>query len=76
MGRWYTGLVHLTENQRTSVRLGPDPPNINKKEQKIMNYEILILENRISTLRGRTGRENGAIIKKLQRRLRKLKSAI
>lgn len=39
-----------------------------------MNYEILILENRISTLRGRTGRENGKIIKKLQRRLRRLNS--
>ena len=26
MGGWYTGLVHLTENQRTSVRLGPRPP--------------------------------------------------
>ena len=27
MGRWYTGLVHLTENQRTSVRLGLYPPS-------------------------------------------------
>ena len=39
-----------------------------------MNYEVLILENRINTLRGRTGRENGKIIKKLQRRLRRLTS--
>ena len=26
MGRWRTGLARLTENQRTSVRLGPVPP--------------------------------------------------
>lgn len=39
-----------------------------------MNYEVLILENRINTLRGRAGRENGKIIKKLQRRLRRLNS--
>lgn len=39
-----------------------------------MNYEVLILENRINTLRGRTGRENSAIVKKLQRRLRRLNS--
>ena len=26
MGRWRTGLAHRTENPRTSVRLGPDPP--------------------------------------------------
>ena len=37
-----------------------------------MGNEILNLENRINTLRGRSGRENGKIIKKLQRRLRKL----
>ena len=36
--------------------------------------EILALENRIELLRGRTGRENGKIIKKLQRRLRRLTS--
>ena len=39
-----------------------------------MNYEILALENRIAMLKGRSGRENGAIIKKLQRRLRRLNS--
>ena len=39
-----------------------------------MNYEILALENRISTLSGRTGRANSSIIKKLQRRLRRLTS--
>ena len=37
-----------------------------------MGNEILNLENRINTLRGRSGRENGKIVKKLQRRLRKL----
>ena len=41
-------------------------------EGNAMGNEILNLENRISQLRGRTGRENGKIIKKLQRRLRKL----
>ena len=39
-----------------------------------MNYEILALENRIELLRGRSGRENGRIINKLKRRLRKLTS--
>ena len=39
-----------------------------------MNYEILALENRIELLKGRSGRENGAIVKKLQRRLRRLNS--
>lgn len=34
--------------------------------------EILALENRIALLQGRTGRENGKIIRKLQRRLRRL----
>ena len=37
--------------------------------------EILALENRIALLTGRTGRENGNIINKLRRRLRKLKAA-
>lgn len=35
--------------------------------------EILALENRIALLRGRSGRENGKIIKKLERRLRRLR---
>ena len=37
--------------------------------------EILILENRIALLRGRTGRENGKIVRKLERRLRKLRAS-
>lgn len=37
-----------------------------------MNNTILALENRITLLRGRTGRENGKIIRKLERRLRAL----
>ena len=36
--------------------------------------EILAIENRIALLRGRSGRENGKIIRKLERKLRKLKS--
>ena len=38
-----------------------------------MNNNILAIENRIALLRGRTGRENGAIIKKQERRLRRLR---
>ena len=39
-----------------------------------MEMEILALENRIALLRGRSGRENGKIVKKLERRLRRLRS--
>ena len=39
-----------------------------------MKATILSIENRIALLRGRTGKENGKIIKKLERRLRALKS--
>lgn len=40
-----------------------------------MKATILDLENRIALLRGRTGRENGKIVKKLERRLRALQRA-
>ena len=39
-----------------------------------MKATILSLENRITLLQGRSGRENGKIIKKLQRQLRALKN--
>ena len=39
-----------------------------------MKNVILAIENRIELLRGRTGRDNGKIIRKLERRLRALKS--
>ena len=39
-----------------------------------MSNTVLALENRIALLRGRTGKENGKIVKKLERRLRALKS--
>ena len=39
-----------------------------------MKPTILSLENRITLLLGRTGRENGKIIRKLQRQLRALQS--
>ena len=39
-----------------------------------MKPTILSLENRITLLRGRTGRENGKVIKKLERLLRALRS--
>ena len=40
-----------------------------------MYFEMLALENRINTLRGRTSKENGKIIRKLERRLRKLRAS-
>lgn len=39
-----------------------------------MNYEALAIMNRIALLRSR-GRENGRIIMKLERRLRKIQNA-
>ena len=38
--------------------------------------ELLALENRIALLRGRSDRENGKIVKKLERRLRKLRASV
>lgn len=52
-----------------------DLKNVQKVENTMNSVEILTIENRIALLQGRTGRENGKIIKKLQRRLRKLKNA-
>ena len=40
-----------------------------------MKPTILSLENRIALLRGRTGRDNGKIIKKLERRIRAIQRA-
>ena len=42
----------------------------------MMNYEILALENRIALLRGRTGKENSKLIRKLERRLRRLHNSM
>ncbi len=39
-----------------------------------MKATVLDLENRINALRGRTGKDNGNIINKLQRQLRALKN--
>ena len=39
-----------------------------------MKASILSIENRIALLQGRSGRENGKIIKKLQHQLRALKN--
>ena len=41
-----------------------------------MNYEILALENRISTLKGRAGKENGNMVRKVARRLRRLRESV
>ena len=38
--------------------------------------EILTIENRIALLQGRTGKENGKIIKKLLRRQRRLRRLV
>jgi hypothetical protein len=38
--------------------------------------ELLALENRMALLRGRSGRENGKIVRKLERRYRKLKASL
>ena len=37
--------------------------------------EILTIENRIALLQGRTGKENGKIVKKQMRRLRRLRDS-
>lgn len=37
-----------------------------------MGNEILNIENRIALLRGRTSKENNKIVRKLERKLRKL----
>ena len=39
-----------------------------------MKASILSTENRIALLQGRTSKDNGKIVKKLQRQLRRLKS--
>ena len=39
-----------------------------------MKATVLDMENRVNTLRGRADKENGNIIKKLLRRIRKEKS--
>ena len=39
-----------------------------------MKATILSIENRIALLQGRTSKENGKIVKKLQRQLRKLQT--
>ena len=41
-----------------------------------IEMELLALENRIALLRGRSDRENGKIVKKLERRLRKLRASV
>lgn len=40
-----------------------------------MNTSILALQNRIALLQGRTGCDNGKIVKKLLRRIRALERA-
>ena len=40
------------------------------------SVEILTTENRIALLQGRTGKENGKIVKKLQRKLRRLRESV
>ena len=44
-----------------------------KKEEKIMDYKIMKIENRIAILQNRDAVMNAKIINKLNRQLRKLK---
>ena len=48
-----------------------------QEEMKMSNteLEILTIENRIALLQGRTGKENGKIVKKQMRRLRRLRGS-
>ena len=65
----------MTQNQLLR-RAGSSPAlgTMNfKKVGNIMNIEIMTLENRISILRHRDPVGNAAIIKKLERKLRRLK---
>ena len=39
-------------------------------------FEILTTENRIALLRGRSGKNNGNIINKLERKLRRLRESV
>ena len=57
----------------SAVRFRPQAPEVKMKRSKI-KMEILAIENRIALLRGRSGRENGKIIRKLERRLRRLRN--
>jgi hypothetical protein len=45
------------------------------KGENIMNNNELAIQNRINLLESRTEKENGNIVKKLQRQLRKLQNA-
>ena len=56
-------------SEMVSIMVGID----RKKGEKVMMNTILSIENRINLLRGRDPVANANIIRKLERRLRKLK---
>ena len=49
--------------------------NSEEMEMTSTELEILTIENRIALLQGRTGKENGKIVKKQMRRLRRLRDS-
>jgi hypothetical protein len=49
--------------------------NFGGNEMSNTELEILTIEDRIALLQGRTGKENGKIVKKQMRRLRRLRGS-
>ena len=74
---WFTtptGRGERLKPVQVSVRIRSELPLTLKKEVTTMNATILSIENRINLLRNRDPVGNAAIIKKLERRLRKLQN--
>ena len=72
----YAEIAQLVERQVEALRVAGSSPALGttikmKRRNNKMGNEKLTLENRIALLTGR-GKDNGKIVKKLQRRLRKL----
>ena len=61
--------INDISSEMVSIVVGID----RKKGEKVMMNTILSIENRINLLRGRDPVANANIIKKLERRLRKMK---
>ena len=61
--------INDISSEMVSIVVGID----RKKGEKVMMNTILSIENRINLLRGRDPVANANIIRKLERRLRKLK---
>ena len=61
--------INDISSEMVSIMVGID----RKKGEKVMMNTILSIENRINLLRGRDPVANANIIRKLERRLRKMK---